>query len=418
MFSPLERMIALRYLRARRREGFVSVIAGFSLAGITLGVATLIIVMAVMNGFRQDLIDRILGFNGHMVVRATDRAFSDSAPLAAAIRTVPGVATVTPLVEGQVMLSARGMSSGVMVRGVAAADLVDSPLIADSLVDGSVDSFGTGQGVMVGLRMAERYNLSLGDEITLIAPRGHVTAFGTAPRVRSYPVTAIFSVGMSEYDSAFVYMPLDLAQTYFRYPDQVTAMEIMLTDPEKVRDLTFPVRAAVEQVVPFGARLYTWQETNSQFFNALAVERNVMFLILTLIILVAAFNIVSGLIMMVKDKGRNIAILRTMGATRGAILRIFFITGASVGVLGTLGGLALGVLFCENIEAVRRALEAITGAELFPAEIYFLSTLPAKMDWNETLSVVLMALGLSFAATLYPAWRAAVTDPVEALRYE
>jgi lipoprotein-releasing system permease protein len=408
-------MMALRYLRARRKEGFVSVIAGFSLAGIALGVATLIIVMAVMNGFRQDLMSRILGFNGHLYVYGATDTVRDYDELADQVRAVDGVASVMPTVEGQVMVSSGGQSGGAMVRGVPADRLAEREMLAGSVIAGSLSDLTGMDRVMIGARMAERMGLHLGDDITLISPKGKVTAFGSVPRVKSYEVAVIYEVGMFEFDSGFVFLPLEAAQIYFQTDGGVSYLDVTVNHPDQVREVTGELAIArLNQ----GVRLRDWRHTNSTFFNALQVERNVMFLILTMIILVAAFNIISGLIMLVKDKGRDIAILRTMGATRGAVMRIFFLAGASVGVVGTSLGLVLGVVFCLNIESIRQALQTLTGTELFSPEIYFLSTMPAEMDPTEVVSVALMSLGLSLAATLYPSWRAARTDPVEALRYE
>ncbi|MFA7429498.1 MAG: lipoprotein-releasing ABC transporter permease subunit [Rhodospirillaceae bacterium] len=417
VFDTFERMMALRYLRARRKEGFVSVIAGFSLLGIGLGVATLIIVMAVMNGFRQELLGRILGLNGHVIVQADRGPVLDYDDMAARLRGIPGVIAVTPAIEGQVMATAHGASTGAMVRGVAAADLADRPTISDNIVQGSLDDYAAGEGegvVMIGARMAQKFGLTVGDDITLISPRGTVTAFGTVPRMRAYRVAALFNVGMYEYDSSFIYMPLADAQTYFLLEDGVTHLEVITAQPDRLA----AVRDSVFKALGPNIQVSDWTRTNASFFNALQVERNVMFLILTLIILVAAFNIISGLIMLVKDKGRDIAILRTMGASRGSIMRIFFLAGASVGVIGTGFGVALGLAFTQNIESIRQGLQSLTGTELFSAEIYFLSKMPAVVDPDEVTWVVLMSLGLSLAATLYPSWRAARTDPVEALRYE
>ncbi len=414
MFGPFERMMAGRYLRARRREGFVSVIAGFSLLGIGLGVATLIIVMAVMNGYRQDIMDRILGVNGHIDVQGVEYSITDYDLRVDAIKDIPGVVSVMPQITGQVMATTKGITSGALVRGVRGEDLAARTVVSENIVQGSLPAFARGEGLLIGVRLADRFRLSIGDDLTLISPKGNVTAFGTAPRLKDYPIVAIFDVGMSDFDSSIIFMPLGLAQTYFKYPDSVTGIEVQVAEPDQAR---FIAREIADIAGP-GVRVLSWEQTNSTFFNALQVERNVMFLILTLIIVVAAFNIIAGLIMLVKDKGRDIAILRTMGATRGMIMRVFFLAGASVGVTGTVLGLILGVLFCDNIELIRSGLERLTGTDLFSAEIYFLSTIPAVMDWSEVTSVVMMALGLSFAATIYPSWRAAKTDPVEALRYE
>ncbi|MGE5476938.1 MAG: lipoprotein-releasing ABC transporter permease subunit [Bacteroidales bacterium] len=413
MFDAFERMVAFRYLRARRKEGFISVIAGFSLLGIGLGVATLIVVMAVMNGFRQELLSRILGINGHMGVYGAGPVLTDFDPLAEAIRKLPGVTRAIPTVEGQVMATSSAAASGAIVRGVRPDDLLGRDIIRKGL-NGDIEDFRTGEAVFIGYRLAEKLGLGVGDTITLISPKGNATAFGTVPRMRGYRIAGTFNIGMFEYDSGFVFMPLEAAQTYFKLPGAVTQIEVFADNPDRVPDL----RTAVYRSAGGGVRIYDWQQANASFFNAIQVERNVMFLILTLIILVAAFNIISSLIMLVKDKGRDIAILRTMGATRGMIMRIFFLSGASVGVAGTLFGLVLGVSFATNIENIRQFIQSIIGTDLFKAEIYFLTQLPARVDPGEVVSVVLMALGLSFAATIYPAWRAANLDPVEALRYE
>ncbi|HEY0832947.1 MAG TPA: lipoprotein-releasing ABC transporter permease subunit [Azospirillum sp.] len=414
IFSAFERMVAMRYLRARRQEGFISVIAGFSLLGIALGVATLIIVMAVMNGFRAELLGRVLGLNGHLNVYAAQGGpLRDFDALAGALRTAPGVVSVTPTVEGQALISAKGAASGAVVRGVRPEDFRARPTLAGHIVAGSADAFGEDR-VAIGARMAQRLGLGVGDSITLIAPQGNATAFGTVPRLRSFPIGAVFDVGMFEYDNSFIFMPLEPAQLFFRLPEAVTSLEVSVADPTQVR----AARDAILPAVAGRGRVLDWQQSNASFFTALQVERNVMFLILSLIIMVAAFNIISSMIMLVKDKGRDIAILRTMGATRGMILRVFFLAGSTVGVIGTLAGLALGVVFCQNIEAIRQFIQALTGTNLFSAEIYFLSQLPARIDWGEVAQVVGMALGLSFGATIYPSWRAARLDPVEALRYE
>ncbi|MBC7906275.1 MAG: lipoprotein-releasing ABC transporter permease subunit [Rhodospirillaceae bacterium] len=413
MFDAFERMVAFRYLRARRKEGFISVIAGFSLLGIGLGVATLIVVMAVMNGFRQELLSRILGINGHMGIHGIGPALTDYDPLAEAIRRLPGVTRAIPTVEGQVMVTSPAAASGAIVRGVRPDDLLARDIIRKGL-SGSAEEFKAGESVLIGYRLAEKLGVTVGDTITLISPKGNATAFGTMPRLRGYTIAGTFNIGMFEYDSGFVFMPLDAAQIYFKLPDAVTQIEVFVDNPDKVPEL----RGDIYRLSKGGVRIYDWQQANANFFNAIQVERNVMFLILTLIIVVAAFNIISSLIMLVKDKGRDIAILRTMGATRGTIMRIFFLSGASVGVVGTLFGTILGVSFATNIENIRQIIQSIIGRELFAAEIYFLTQLPARVDTGEVVAVVLMALGLSFAATIYPSWRAANLDPVEALRYE
>ncbi len=416
IFGAFERMVAARYLRARRQEGFVSVIAGFSLVGIALGVATLIIVMAVMNGFRADIMDRILGVNGHIAVYSVGESIMDFDAKLAKLREIPGVVSAVPTVEGQVLVTTQsiGNGAGALVRGLRHEDVSATPWIADKIVNGSLEAYVAGEGILIGRRMAERFNVRAGGEIMLISPRGNVTAFGSVPRAHTFLVAGVFDIGMSEIDSGVIFMPLPLAHAYFKYPDAVTSMEIRVDNADNARFITQQVEAVLGPRV----RVLSWEQTNGPFFNALQVERNVMFLILTLIILVAALNIISGLIMLVKDKGRDIAILRTMGATRGMIMRIFFIAGASVGVIGTIIGFGIGLAFCENIEAIRQFVERVLRTKLFSPEIYYLTQMPAKMDWHDTLAAVGLALVLSFAATLYPSWRAARTDPVEALRYE
>ena len=413
-FAPFEWLLSSRYLRARRKEGFISVIAGFSFLGIMLGVATLIIVMAVMNGFRKELLDKILGLNGHLLVQPLESPLTDWKDVAERISTVPGIRLAAPIVEGQALASSPFNASGVLVRGIRSDDLNKLTSIAKNIKQGTLEGFDDGQGVAIGRRLADQLSIHAGDSVTLVAPKGAVTPMGTTPRIKPYKVAAVFEIGMSEYDAAFVFMPLAEAQAYFNRANDVTAIEIYTNNPDKID--TF--RKLVADAAGRPIFMVDWRQRNATFFNALQVERNVMFLILTLIVLVAALNIVSGLIMLVKDKGSDIAILRTMGASQGSVMRVFLITGAAIGVVGTLVGFLLGLLICLNIETIRQFVSWMTSTELFSPELYFLSKLPADVDVKETAAVVIMALTLSFLATLYPSWRAARLDPIEALRYE
>jgi lipoprotein-releasing system permease protein len=413
-FAPYEWMLSLRYLRARRQEGFISIIAAFSFLGIMLGVATLIIVMAVMNGFRKELLGKILGLNGHILVQPLESPLNDYEAVAERISKVEGIRVAVPIVEGQALASSPFNAAGVLVRGIRAADLVQIPSIAQNIKQGTLDGFDQGQGVVIGRRLADQLTLRAGDSVTMVAPRGAVTPMGTTPRIKPYKIAAVFEIGMSEYDAAFVFMPLTEAQAYFNRSNDVTAIEVYTEKPDQIVRYRQLVTDAAKRPI----FMVDWRQRNATFFSALQVERNVMFLILTLIILVAAFNIASSLIMLVKDKGRDIGILRTMGATQGAIMRVFLITGAAIGVVGAVMGFVVGLLVCLNIESIRQFLSWLTNTNLFPPELYFLSQLPAEVDAGETTAVVVMALALSLLATLYPSWRAARLDPVEALRYE
>src|SRR6266702_1946917 len=389
-FAAFEWMLSLRYLRARRREGFISVIAGFSFLGIMLGVATLIIVMAVMNGFRQELLSKILGLNGHLLIQPLESPLTDYAAVADRVARLDGITLAAPLVEGQALASSPFNASGVVVRGMLGADLTKLPQIASNIKQGTLDGFDTGQGLVIGRRLAEQLSVRAGDNITLVAPRGAVTPMGTTPRIKVYKIAAVFEIGMSEYDAAFVFMPLTEAQAYFNRNGDVTAIEVYTNNPDQVTRFRELVTEAAKRPI----FMIDWRQRNATFFGALQVERNVMFLILTLIVLVAAFNIASSLIMLVKDKGRDIGILRTMGATQGSIMRVFLITGAAIGVLGDLVGFLVGLLVCLNIESIRQFLSWLTNSDLFPPEMYFLSRLPADLDVGETTAVVVMALAL------------------------
>jgi lipoprotein-releasing system permease protein len=408
-------MIALRYLRAKRQESFISIISLFSLIGIALGVATLIIVMSVMNGFRVQLLSSILGLTGHVTIQSDMGAMPGYDAAAQRIVKVPGVVRALPVLDGEVMASNPDIdaNAGVVVRGMRAKDLAQLPSVKDSLRAGALAGFSGDDAVVIGSGLAQQLRIPVGGHITLIAPKGDITPFGTTPRIKTYRVISTFKVGNVLYDDHYIFMPLGEAQLYFDYGDRVSGIEVMLTDPEA--DLKL-LPALVKAAGP-NMRAVPWQNLNVNLFEAIQVEANVMFLILSLIILVAALNIVSGLTMLVKDKSGDIAILRTMGASRGAVMRVYFIAGASIGVVGTILGFGIGVLFCANIENIRQFLSRITGVTLFDPTIYFLSRMPAQMDPGEVTAVVVMALALTFLATLYPSWRAARLDPVEALRY-
>jgi lipoprotein-releasing system permease protein len=416
MFNAFERAVAGRYLRARRGERFVSIIATFSLVGIALGVATLIIVLAVMGGFKVDLLNRILGFNGHLGVYGAGAPLRDYDDLLARVRAIPGVLTAAPVLDGQVLLTDnRGSSFGGLVRGIRQDDLRKLKAVSAHIVAGSLDDYRGEDAIAVGVGLARRFGLRIGSDLTLVSPQGAATAFGTVPRVRAYKVVAIFQVGMNEYDTNYVFLPLEAAQIYFQKPGQASHIEVSVADAEAVRPVTLAIRQALAGTP---VNVLDWQQANNSFFTAVQVQRNVLFLILTLIILVAAFNVISSMIMMVKDKTRDIAVLRTIGASRGAVMRIFLMCGASVGIAGTAAGVVIGVVFCWNIRTIQGWVEAVTGTSVFAPEVYYLTSLPARLDWGEVAQVGSMALGLSLLATLYPSWRAARTDPVEALRHE
>ncbi|MBW8268482.1 lipoprotein-releasing ABC transporter permease subunit [Caldovatus aquaticus] len=417
MFGPFERSVAARYLRARSGERFVSFNAWFSLIGIALGVATLIIVMSVMNGFRQELLGRILGLNGHIGVFAAEGPARGFDAMAERIRGIPGVAAATPIVEGQALITSDyGGASGGLARGIRPEDLRAKRIIADNIRAGDLRDFEGEDAIVIGTGLASRMRVAVGDRITLVSPQGRTTVMGTVPRIRSYQVVALFSTGMHEYDSSFVYLPLEAAQVFFQVQGAATQIEVFVENPDRVRE----VQRAIQRAFANGprVRVVSWEEANNAFFQAVQVERNVMFLILSLIILVAAFNIVTTQVMLVKDKRKDIAVLRTVGATQGAVMRIFLMTGAAIGVIGTAAGLLVGLVFCAYIENIRQFLQWILGTVIFDPTVYFLARLPAITDPGEVAEVVAMSLALSLLASVYPAWRAARLDPVEALRSE
>jgi lipoprotein-releasing system permease protein len=415
-FAPFEWMIASRYLRSRRKEGFVSVIAAISFLGIMLGVATLIIVMAVMNGFRKDLFAKILGLNGHIIVSqiGAQGGIENYQAFTKAIAKVDGVLHAIPLVEGPAMVTWRGGAMAAGVRGLSEEAMKSLPLVANNIRYGTLDGFDEQRGIAIGARLANMLNVNIGSELTIVTPRGASTPVGIVPRSKAYPVVAIFELGMAEFDKSTILMPLSEAQRYFAAGDSVDMIEVILKDPEAVDLAAQRIRGEV------GPTVYVtdWRQRNETFFTVLEVERNVMFIILSLIVLVAALNIISGLMMLVKDKGRDIAVLRTMGATKGAVMRVFLITGASIGVVGTIAGVAIGIVFCLYIEEIRQFVAWISGTAVFDPTVYYLTRLPADINPTETISIAVMALTLSVLATLYPSWRASRMDPVEALRYE
>ena len=436
-FSRVEWLIAGRYLRARRQEKFASVIALLTLIGVAMGVATLIVVMSVMNGFRAEIIGKILGLNGHVQVIA-EKPFPEFTELAARIEGVAGVRVAIPYVEGEALVSGNYESTGIKVRGISAASIDKLVALKSGLTQGGWDQWDSAQGVAIGNKLAERLGVGLGDPVTLVNPEGTLTPFGMTPAVRSYPVNAIFNLGMPEFDGYYLFMPMEPAQSYFKlFEDRLkpgakmpgvmasdeeidaayervglaSGIEVFTDTPDALTSL----KAEVRKVVPETLDLNDWRERNATFFSALQVERVVMFVILSLIILVAAFNIISSLVMLVKDKGPDIAILRTMGITPGAILRIFAMSGFAVGVLGTGIGLVIGVAVAQNAETLRSALESALNMPIFPPALFSMDKLPSVVDPAEVVTVVLLALGLTFAATLYPAWRAARLDPVRGL---
>ena len=417
-FGLWERMLAGRYLRARRSQGGVALISMISFIGITLAVAVLIIVMSVMNGFRSELLGRILGFQGHVFVAGGVLDGPALDPTVQRIRRVPGVLEAIPVVQGQVLAMGPNQVTGAIVRGVRPQDVAGTPIIAHNITHGSLKAYGQGDyggdTILIGDRLAQGLGVKAGDPLTLVSPSGGATAFGGSPVQKTFTVGATFTVGMSQYDQAYIYMPLQQAQLFFGREGSVDEIEIRLSSPDSAEQAKGDIARAAGPM----AVVSDWTQRDTSFWGALKVERSVMRLILLLLIGIAALNIISGLIMLVKNKGRDIAILRTMGAGQGSVLRIFIMAGGAVGVLGTIAGLILGVLFCLYISPIQGFVEWVTGQQVFASDVYFLSRIPAKVDWMEVGFIVVFSIGMSFLATLPPSWNASRLDPVEALRYE
>jgi lipoprotein-releasing system permease protein len=417
-FGLWERAIAFRYLLAVRKSGGVALVTIFAFVGIAMAVFALITVMSVMNGFRSELLDRLLGFNGHAYVAGGILGSPDRDAAVDRIRKVPGVVRVTPMIQGQVIVMGPAQITGAIVRGVSPADVKATAIIADNIKRGSLDGYGQGDYggdlILIGDRMAAALGVSPGDPVTLISPTGATTAFGQSVNQKDYTVGGVFSVGMSEFDQAFIYMPLEQAQLFFGREGSVDKIEIMLESADEA----IGMKPALTRAAGPAALVFDWTQENESFFNALQIERSAMRLILMILVAITTLNIIAGLVMMVQNKRRDIGILRTVGASQGAIMRIFFMAGSLIGVLGAATGLVLGVVVCLNIETIQKLVEGVTGAQVFNPEIYFLSHVPAKIEWSEVGLVTAWALFMSFIVTLLPAWLASRLDPVEALRYE
>jgi lipoprotein-releasing system permease protein len=417
-FSVWERTLALRYLRAKRKEGGVALIAILSFLGISIAVAALIIVMSVMNGFRVELLSKMLGFNGDVFVQGPAINGPDRDGMISRLRAAPGVTEALPLVEAQGLAIGPNQVSFAIVRGERPADVAAQKIIASNIKSGSLQGFGQGDYggdlVLVGQKLADTLGVKAGDTVTLLSPSGGATAFGTAPRRMDYTVGGVFSVGVSDYDAAYIYMPLEQAQLFFGRDQAIDRVEMKVDNADRID----AYRPDIARAAGPGTIVTDWRDTNQAFFNALQVERSVMRLILMIVVIIAALNIISGLVMLVKNKGRDIAILRTMGASQAAVLRVFFMSGAAIGAAATLTGFVIGSLFCIFISQIQAVVEKVTGVSVFSADVYHLSRIPAVIDWSEVCVIVIFSLAVSFIMTLPPAWSAARLDPVEALRNE
>lgn len=416
MFSKLEFLIALRYLKSKRKEGFISVIAVFSFIGIMIGVATLIIVMSVMNGFRFELTNRILGINSHLTVYSRDAKINDYEDLITKIQKVHGVKSANALAETQVMFSTKTKNIGGLAKGIKLEDLKNKDLIANNIIVGNIDAIDDKNSILIGSAVAHNLRLNNGDNLRVISAETNESILGVIPRIKTYKIGGIFDSGMYEYDSTTIFMNFEAAQVHFRYKDGASAIEIFIDDALDLGMIKYEIEKILANY--YGTYLVDWQQANASFLEALKVERTVMFLILTLIILVAAFNIISSMIMLVNDKNKNIALLRSLGMNKESVMKIFLICGSMIGFVGTFLGLALGVLFSANINSIKKWLESATDTALFDPTIYFLSTLPSKIFISDVVLIVGMSLILSFLATIYPAWKASKSNPAEILRYE
>ena len=414
-FNQTEQMIAFRYIKSRRVEGFISIAAWFSLIGIMLGVATLIVVMSVMNGFRTELVDRILGINGHLVVYEKNEPYvSNYNQIINKISDIKNVIAVTPHLEGQALAKSKSKVSGVIIRGVNWSDLAAKKLLWKSLTQLTIDNYKNNEDIIIGYRLAQRLNVNVGDFVSLISPSGMETALGILPIKQSFKIGGFFDIGMYEYDNNFIFIPWKKAELFFSTKNIAHGIEIFLKDEK----FTSSVSSNIKNKLGNELLVIDWKKRNSAFMSALAVEKNVMFIILSLIILVAAFNIISSMIMLVQTKKSDIALMRTMGASKYVIIRIFVLTGSIIGLLGTFAGTILGVVISSNIEAIRNFLTTILGSELFSAEIYFLSKLPSDIYINEVIMVICVSIFLTLFASVFPAWKASRISPAEALRYE
>lgn len=416
-FGLFERMLAGRYLRAKRQHGGVALISVISVVAITLAVFALIVTMSVMNGFRETLLSRILGVNGHVYIDVRNMPGSEIDRLAALVRESAEVTHVTPIINAQALATSDGLASGVIVRGIPREELAQLPIVMDSIrAGGGLENFEgvEAPSILVGDRLAAALGVTENMAITLISPQGSATPFGLTPRRKAFLVGGVFSVGMAEFDSALIYMPLEQAQVMFGKGDGADELEIRVQDPDRTLQVMMDLRARLGP----DAFIYDWRAKSQGLSDALVVERNVMRLILMILVAIAALNVITGLIMLVKNKGRDIAILRTIGATRGAIMRVFFMASASLGVLGLSLGLLFGIGFCMNIEVIQNTIQALTGFDLFPGTVYSLETLPARVEWSEVVFISVFTIGVTFASTLITSWWASRFDPVEALRYE